>query len=374
MKDIEDIHLEAMHYASEADLVKKSNINLFNELTKLALEKEKEAASRVPLDVEPTRSILFRSAACLALDLKEFREAEKLINTAMAGNPPPEILDELRDLIEVVNFNRHLDVKGIELYDNELQLSISGRGVSFGITKTKDFTDRVLTLERIVKRTIHRKLGYSFEENARDPKGRKEAYETYISTPRAASFAVTVSLGLPERSPLLIKSNTEKEDIIEEIISCLECLETGEYNLLKDKIPDPAYLRNFIGLAKKIAPDGKRIEQVGFTAKCNGKEKRLGFRIQTNEFKNISEKLLTSNNEVKPEKMSISGTLSYADAVGKVNKIKIVNSVSSEEFIVPEGMMNDIVRPHWECNVTVTGIKNDQGKYELDTIESDEEG
>ena len=83
---------------------------------------------------------------------------------------------------------------------------------------------------------------------------------------------------------------------------------------------------------------------------------------------------MTSNNEVKPEKMSISGTLSYADAVGKVNKIKIVNSVSSEEFIVPEGMMNDIVRPHWECNVTVTGIKNDQGKYELDTIESDEEG
>ncbi len=43
-------------------------------------------------------SYLFRSAACLALDFKNYREAERMIAFGLSGNPPPEILEKLLDI------------------------------------------------------------------------------------------------------------------------------------------------------------------------------------------------------------------------------------------------------------------------------------
>ncbi|OAD22641.1 hypothetical protein THIOM_001545 [Candidatus Thiomargarita nelsonii] len=50
-------------------------------------------------EIEPTRSVLFRSAACLALDFDDYREAERMIAFGLSGNPPLEILEELRELL-----------------------------------------------------------------------------------------------------------------------------------------------------------------------------------------------------------------------------------------------------------------------------------
>jgi hypothetical protein len=43
--------------------------------------------------------VLHRSAASLAVECFQLREAERLIGRALAGNPPPDIADELRDLL-----------------------------------------------------------------------------------------------------------------------------------------------------------------------------------------------------------------------------------------------------------------------------------
>jgi hypothetical protein len=66
-----------------------------------AFEQERSAANLVAdqLDFEPTRSVLHRSAASLAVECCQLREAERLIGRALAGNPPPDIADELRDLL-----------------------------------------------------------------------------------------------------------------------------------------------------------------------------------------------------------------------------------------------------------------------------------
>ncbi len=69
-----------------------------------AFTAEKDAANLVSgaFDFEPTRSVLHRSAASLAIQCGELREAERLIAAALAGFPPKEIAEELRDLIEQV--------------------------------------------------------------------------------------------------------------------------------------------------------------------------------------------------------------------------------------------------------------------------------
>ena len=54
------------------------------------------------------RSVLHRSAASLALNCEEYRLAEKLLAVGLAGDPPAEIADEMRDLMEQVYSHREL--------------------------------------------------------------------------------------------------------------------------------------------------------------------------------------------------------------------------------------------------------------------------
>lgn len=51
---------------------------------------------------EPTWSVLHRSAGWMALNSNQLRRAEKLAAKALAGDPHPEIAEELRDLLEQV--------------------------------------------------------------------------------------------------------------------------------------------------------------------------------------------------------------------------------------------------------------------------------
>jgi len=71
-------------------------------LWRQAFETEREAAELLTEahEHEPTRSILFRSAATLALDCGEPSEAERLAAIGLSGNPPEAIAQELRAIEE----------------------------------------------------------------------------------------------------------------------------------------------------------------------------------------------------------------------------------------------------------------------------------
>ena len=65
-----------------------------------AFENERQAAELLTdaYEYEPTRSILFRSAATLALDCADYGETNRLAAAGLAGNPPMAVAQELRDV------------------------------------------------------------------------------------------------------------------------------------------------------------------------------------------------------------------------------------------------------------------------------------
>lgn len=122
MTDINALHKQAMDFAEEASF--KQAAGRDDEAKRLyarAYELERQAAESLnnKMDLEPTRSILFRSAASLALDCGEYRQAERLLARGLAGDPPPEIAEEIRDLFEQVNLQRHLNLRGVVLGSRE---------------------------------------------------------------------------------------------------------------------------------------------------------------------------------------------------------------------------------------------------------------
>jgi hypothetical protein len=54
------------------------------------------------LDYEPTRSVLYRSAATLARDCHDYGEAKRLIQKGLMGRPPDDIAEELKELLDLV--------------------------------------------------------------------------------------------------------------------------------------------------------------------------------------------------------------------------------------------------------------------------------
>jgi len=102
MSDVETLHREAMELVDQAVLARQRGDTIAKTtFTKAAFAQERAAADLVAnlFDLEPTRSILHRSAAVLAVECSELREAERLIGRALAGNPPDDIANELRDLL-----------------------------------------------------------------------------------------------------------------------------------------------------------------------------------------------------------------------------------------------------------------------------------
>jgi hypothetical protein len=101
MKQIQALHQQAMDLAEAAALIANN------------------------FDAEPTRSVLHRSAASLAIECGEFQAADRLISTALSGNPPLEIAEELKDLFIQINLSQYLKRHGIQINNSELQEMIN---------------------------------------------------------------------------------------------------------------------------------------------------------------------------------------------------------------------------------------------------------
>lgn len=76
------------------------------------------------MDTEPTRSVLHRSAATLAVNCGELQAAERLITTALSGNPPQEIAEELKDLFIQINLRPYLLRHGINVDEEQFNALI----------------------------------------------------------------------------------------------------------------------------------------------------------------------------------------------------------------------------------------------------------
>ena len=100
MSALNKFHDQAMDKAFFADQERRrGNEEQAVALFEQALDLELKALKEITEPVEPNYSVLHRSAGWLALDCNRPRLAEQLACKALAGDPHPEIAEELRDLL-----------------------------------------------------------------------------------------------------------------------------------------------------------------------------------------------------------------------------------------------------------------------------------
>jgi hypothetical protein len=109
MPTTRELHLRAMELMDEAlygvePARRPEDLHLENfrveKLLRRALDLETSAADSLSkrFELEPTRSVLYRGAASLALRVGDVEIAKRLIGSALQGSPPPQVRHELDEL------------------------------------------------------------------------------------------------------------------------------------------------------------------------------------------------------------------------------------------------------------------------------------
>ena len=107
MSAVDKFHDQAMEAAFLADQERRrGNQKKAGELFGQALGLVLKALGEMSEPEEPTYSTLHRTAGWLALDCNKPRLAEQLASKALAGEPDPEIAEELRYLMEQIELRR----------------------------------------------------------------------------------------------------------------------------------------------------------------------------------------------------------------------------------------------------------------------------
>jgi hypothetical protein len=365
---VQEIHIKAIELADSAFILKfKGNIDAAIKIFYEAFQLEKQAAllAKEQNIGEPTISVLLKSAASLAINANEFNEAEKLICLALYGEPPFEIAEELRNLLEELYFQRHLQLQGIQLTSTEIQLVIAGRGIGYGMAKSDLVFDKLSTFEKLTFRTAERKSGKPFRPKGDVPKVIKMNFQNYISVPRAASFAFTIRIGAPSEQ-LKFEGFESSVEIIEEVVENINLINQGEIEQLKTKITDETYLKNFISLSKELAPDGEEVNLIGLTIIKNNETKDVQFTRLRSDI-SISQFEINEEVEDKDQKIELTGRLSAADDEKSNIRLNVEND-GKYLITVPDGL-SDIVKKYWGEQVKIKGTKVKQRVVKLSEID-----
>lgn len=378
MQSIESLHNSAMDLAEEAFILEKQrNEDKAKALFQKAMTLEQKAAEGLPIsiDSEPTRSILYRSAASLAYRYGDYETADRLVANGLAGFPPPEIKEELKDLYEDVNFLRHLASKGTILSKNQWMMSISGDAISYGRTAAEHLLARVDKVTTLFYRTVERLLKLPYRQQGGVSKNIKDAYGLYIRAFAPASFTVSFQVGKPDPQlslfPELEDQRIDPDEVVDEIFECLDMFEKEDSDKLKERIQEDDYYENFVGLTKQLAPDGNNVKMVGFTSVRDGKDKPVALRKSRKYIGRVLTEKDLDDSEKQQVTRKLSGVLRHAHSPlsGKFGLVKLTAKDTSltHDIKVPRAIMKDVVQPFYEEEVTVQVIERATKLY-LDEI------
>lgn len=349
MTTVRELHDKAMHLSQLALVARETgDKKRAIELAREALGYESQAAALVPDEKasEPTRSILYRSAATLAYQSKELQLSQQLLAKGLAGHPPARVEQELKALYEQVSFELHLQRSGVTLDAEELQMAMKGNAVGYGNIIYNEFIKRVEAFFSLVDRTVQRKMGRTYQRSGR----MSQMYRPFtrvLSALDSGSFVVKLKLGqsdVQQHSFLF-----DSKEVISDIIIGMNLLNSGNEDGLRDLIPAEGYYQNFVALTREIVPDGEQIDFISISSS----EGTLNLTRQRKEIQLVrTDDNIRSTSDRMPIK--VIGILDHAtsrdgDTVGLTT-----DDGRQFDITIREGF-DDLVRSYFKKVVIVTG-------------------
>ena len=350
------MHRKAMEFADEAYIGRlEKDRKKYLHFTRLALEKEAAAADlMVDEDVEPTRSVLHRSAATLAWRCQEYDRAKRLAYRALAGNPPSDIEWELNDLLGTVK----LEEAGIRLGKEQLQFSLQGGEIGHGKAALSELSSRMPSIRRMLQITansVYRRLSNTGDDIVE----RFSEIPVFIDGTAPGSFIVSLRLGMPVQSEL--PGFERFENVVQPFLDNLNLLERSEFYELEKELGDPADYLGFVNAARKLAPDGKKVDLVKFQASLDDQLRVVSFSRPQRFLANFplpkgaEDQEAINGYQATDFDIRKTGVLKLADGLVKTKCVLVTDENAEWDIEGPEETLDAIVRAYFKRRVEVKG-------------------
>lgn len=151
--------------------------------------------------------------------------------------------------------------------------------------------------------------------------------------------------------------------MVDDFLECIDDFNAGDSDSLKERIESDAYFNHFKAMAKTLAPDGRKINNVGFTS-IRGDSRREA------SLSHPPQAMIDGQSD-DSQMEQIVGEIHKADETQKGLPTFGVQDGSGRVHIVsvPAGLLDDIVKPYWGERVRVTAIRKSKRKLELLDVE-----
>ena len=336
-----ELHDAAMGLAEDGDRLRHAaEHKRATEVFARALDLERQAAEAET--TEPSRGILFRSAAWLALEAMDAREAERLAATGLAGrHVNPRVAEELRAVMEDARVRLHRSLPAPSAV-SRLTVQLEGPEVGFGEADPVRIVPRILAMNALVYRTAERQGSRVFRK-----KGPADRALQARLMPRMqfapGSLVMHLVLGGPQ-----VTLWEENANLIEHLITCLAAAHRPDE--LKRLIPAGDYRENFLALAQSLGPDGQHVSSVQIGGSASGRA--LGSVALPRAMP-----LDTIGGRGTAGVVEVEGELRAADETKRARTIGILKATGEVvQIIVSDNLLEDIVRPHYGRRVRITAV------------------
>lgn len=353
MTDTAALHDDAMEAADRGDRARRSGNHRDARAHFLhALELERRAADAE--HTEPSRSILYRSAAWLALEAEDAAEAERLAACGLSGIGVVErVKFELRAVAEEARLRLHQPLPP-PTAASSVTLHLEGPSIGFGCAADTDVQPRVAAIRHMLVRTAERVTGVPFRRRGGAP---RQVVKQLNPRVQYAAGSVVAQVVLGGDQPELWDANAA---IVTRVREGLDVFHRQGSAGLEALIDDPDYLENFAMLATQLGPDGARVSSVDVLASTAAGALpviRLRQRRPTeprSQMRDVGER----------KTRELVGELRAADETGSKRTIKIADGLRSHTVVVRDAVMEDIVRPLYGERVRAT-VKTVGKRWEL---------
>lgn len=311
-------------------------------------------------ETEPTRSVLARSAANLAIRANLLREAERMAAIGLAGEPPDAIATELRDAMERATFHQHMHAHGRTMCMDELQMILAGPGIAEGLVPYSAMNDRVQMTESLIIRGVERKKDMAFRKSGRVKKEIAAVAVPFVQAMDRGSFAVTLRFGTSSQVGMDLGADGPFiRLVVDDVLQGLAAIERNDMDALERQIPQADYRQHFMAAAEQILPDGKAVTGVGLIVRRQGVDCPTSLQrapqLEHEAGAAGHTKLPKKPNGPQAEPTeAITGTLLFAD--GLKNRIRIYTSETDYCDIRVADAQDDAVRQLYKREVVATVV------------------
>ena len=363
MIELNNFHDQAMDLVFMARIERRrGNTQQATEMFEQALDLELDAVKSLDGVMEPTYSVLRRSAGWIAVDCGNFRLAERLACEALAKEPPPWVATELRNLLDYAMLSLRLQPEDVVLQDGDVELCLAGNSISSQYAPFSDVYVRADSFQKMYLRVAQWRNALEYSRHI--PSWIRQQYPLFVSSRRLDAHGVSFRTG-KLGSQLGLLATPEPSQVVESMVNVFGAVNYAGVKGLSEEGLNGDYRNSIAGLVKQIAPDGARVRRVGVVV-ASGKDTRVvSLERPASDIQVLDRVTPGSTREVR-------GMLRVADAHNESRNIVTIYPIGGEpsvRFHVPNAWMDDVVPHMWNTYVFASGVYGPGRNAELQLVD-----